>query len=351
MTYQFHGATCSLAYDLTAPSLGDFVRGYPYGGMLCNNGAPPLVNPHAVAPDERGYLPVKKYWTTLRSYNKAVADNYTEIVPSALFSTVDAINSLERGSTTDVLQSLYKLPQYESMIPHIAEAIDLLSDICHRRLDGSTLKDIMALASATTLQGSFQWRPAIQLITTELPKIVALIAELQSYKARNLVVGRGKFNFELPPGSLGRPTAHLTTRSKIVLDISARSLVTAFLGYDGLGIWPKPSSIWDLIPFSFVANWFTNVGPSIKRAEYASLLLDVPAYFVHTYAITSPFVESELASWEMTSFASNPLSFRAYWRDVSHYSPLPRDSKFGFGLPQHLPPSGVIAALIYQLIF
>jgi hypothetical protein len=136
------------------------------------------------------------------------------------------------------------------------------------------------------------------------------------------------------------------------LDVSERSLVSCFLGWDGLGIWPKPSTLWDLVPFSFVANWFTGIGASIKRAEYATLLLDVPAYFVHTYAITSPFTDDELDTWEMSNASSkDPLSFRAYYRDVSHYSPLPRDSSFGFGLPQHLPPLGVVGALLYQILF
>jgi hypothetical protein len=265
---------------------------------------------------------------------------------------VDAVNSVESGTTTDVLQSLYKLPQYESMIPKLMEAIDILCDIYHKNVHLSTLGEIMKLLSATTLQGSFQWRPALQLLTNELPKIVALIQELQQKKSRNLVVGRGKFNFEFQPSAFGRPTSHLLARSKIVLDISERSLVSAFLGWDGLGIWPKPSTLWDLVPFSFVANWFTGIGASIKRAEYATLLLDVPAYFVHTYAITSPFTEDELATWEMANSSSDdPLSLRAYYRDVSHYSPLPRDSAFGFGLPQHLPPLGVVGALLYQILF
>jgi hypothetical protein len=235
------------------------------------------------------------------------------------------------------------------MMPKIAEAIDVLGDIVSKRVNLLTVKEILDLASATMLQGSFQWRPFLQLLTVELPKILASLAVLRS--SAQPVVGRGVFKWDFPTGTFARSSSHLMTRSKIVLDVSARALASSLLGYDALGILPKVSNLWDLVPFSFVANWFTGIGASIKRAEYSAFLGTIPAYYVHSYAISSPFEDSELTKWNLVSNRNDPLSLRLYYRDVSLFVPLPRDSRFGFGIPTNLPPVGVVSALLYQLLF
>ena len=280
--------------------------------------------------------------------NRQIKDSWRDIIPSSLFSTVDALQSMDFGTSTDVLQTVVKLPQYKSMIPKIKEAIDIASDILHRDISGETIRDIIKLASGTTLQASFQWRPWMQLITEELPKIVSDWSTL--FDDREVVVGRGKFNFDFEPYSFSRPSVHLTVRTKIVLDLSGNSLAAGILGLDGLGIIPKPSNLWDLIPFSFVLNWFTGVGKLIRNAEFSVFLLGLPAYYVHTYTFTSPLTTDELTSLEIVSQPAEPLSLRGYYRHVSVYTPLPRDTRFGFGQPTQLPPSGILGSLLVQLL-
>jgi hypothetical protein len=275
--------------------------------------------------------------------------SFADITPAALFSSVAAIESIERGTSTDVLQTLFKLPEYKSLVPKFREAISVLSKLARRDLSLSTLKDICDLAASTILQSSFQWRPLLQLLLTELPKMVVSLSQIRNES--ELVVGRGRWVFDFPPGSLGRSAAKLTARSKIVLDVSGRKLATVLFGIDGLGVLPKPSYLWDLVPFSFVLNWFTSIGANMERSEYAALLATLPAYYVHTYTISSPFTDEELAIWSLRSSSSDPISLRLFYRDVSHRSPVPRDSRFGMGLPTSLPPIGTIGALLYQIFF
>lgn len=282
------------------------------------------------------------------SMRQAVEPYWRDVIPSCLFSATDALLSIEGGTATDVLQSLYKLPGYQAMIPKIGEAIDLLSRLARKDLSGATAKEIVDLASTTMLQGSFQWRPLLQLVTTELPKIIANLASLRS--ERHIVVGRGEYEFNFVSGTFGRPASSLKTRSKIVLDLSARALASSLLGADSFGVLPKASNLWDLLPFTFVVNWFTGVGPALKRVEYATLMSTIPAYYVHTYTITSPFTVSETSNWSMASDEYNPLSIKLFYRDVSLFSPLPRDSRFGFGIPTRLPPIGAAGALLWQIL-
>jgi hypothetical protein len=341
---RFEDLTCSLPYDLTTFKASDLIqprlafRGYRGTGK-------PVQIP---SPDMDSYND-NPFYTALYSFKAAVDRDWHHVTPSALFSVVSAIQSIEHGTSTDVLQTVAKLPEYKSMVPKIKEAIKILSDISRKDLKASTIKEILDLAAGTILQSSFQWRPLLQLLQTELPKMVSSLSSM--HDTSKLVVGRGSWNFEFPESSFGRVHSHLMTRSKIVLDVSNRSLAASLFGADAIGVLPKPSNLWDLVPYSFVLNWFTGIGQSMKRAEYAILLMTIPAYYVHTYAITTPLTTEELALWSVSTSSIDPLSMKVFYRDVSLYTPFPMDSKFGFGIPTSLPPIGTIGALLYQMLF
>lgn len=337
----FKSFTCSRSYDCTLQPA--FPTPYwTYTDIFRK--APVWLPAGSVAvPDQ------KSWWSVLKSFRTSINDNWSDIVPSALFSVVSAVGNVEQGTSTDVLQTLQHLPEYESMIPKIREALHILGEISHRDVSLLTAKEILDLLSTTILQGNFQWRPLLQLLTVEIPKMVGSLSALRNKSG--VVAGRGKWEFNFPSNSFNRPVSHLVTRSKIVLDVSGRPLVWSLLGFDALGLLPKASNLWDLLPFTFVVNWFTGVGQSIRRAEYASFLLTIPAYYIHTYTITSPFTEQELTNWSMVSSGSDPLSMKVFYRDISLYTPLPHDSRFGFGIPTNLPPIGTIGALLYQILF
>nr|QDH91256.1 MAG: hypothetical protein H2RhizoLitter7161_000003 [Leviviridae sp.] len=334
----FHAISCTEGYDITAPA-----------EVLGRN--PRIRGPFYTVPtqDDTVSLNISKCYSGARGFRYAVDTNWADIVPASLFSTVDAIESVEGGSHTDVLQTIAKLPEYKAMIPKLWDAIHILEAIKSRHFDASTVKAIVDLASTTELQGSFQWRPLMELLTVELPKIISVIQSFQS-PGKDLVVGRGSWSTMLPAGSLGRSSVELVTRSKIVLDVSNRSLATTLLGVDALGILPKPSNLWDLVPYSFVLNWITGVGKNMERSEYAALLATLPSYYVHTYTLSSPLSSEELANRSLASSLGGSLSYRVFYRDVSRFSPLPHDSKFGFGLPSNLPPLGVVGALLWQVL-
>jgi hypothetical protein len=284
----------------------------------------------------------------LSIFNEAVNGEFYAIAPSSCFSAVDAFLDAESDIGVDSLQNLYKIPQIASAIPQLKEGIDLLSRLLRRDLSLVTLKELLDLVTSTHLQANFQWLPYYRLFIVYLPQMISTLRSARHTSKR--LVGYGSFSFDLS-NCFGRESVHLVTRSKIVLDESLLGLLSTLIDFDVLGIVPKASNLWDLIPFSFVANWFTGVGASIKRAEYSALIATVPAYFVHTYTLSSPLHRDELTSLQMVNAASEPSSLRIFRRDVTTYPPVPRDSKFGFGIPTKFPPLGTLASLLYQLIF
>jgi len=284
----------------------------------------------------------------LNSFASAVNDSWRDIVPSSVFSAVQAFKASESSLNTNILQDLQKLPGISNALPQIAEAVRVLGRISKRDLSLSTLREILDLATSTHLQASFEWRPFLGLITTYLPQMIASLSTL-GHTSR-AVRASGSFVFQIND-DLTRKKVTLLTRSKIVMDTSSSGLLSAVLGVDALGLLPKASRLWDLLPFTFVVNWFSGIGKSIERAEYSLLLATIPAYFVHSYTFTSPLSADELDSLEMSSSSEDPASLRLYYRDVSLYSPTVRDSRFGFGIPTEMPFVGVMGSLLYQLIF
>jgi len=340
---KFHSIVCDRSYDVSPITNIHDVNVY-YGAAIY--GTPTYI----LNPDDTGLnIGRPSISSSLDSFKRFADSRFVDIVPASSFSAVDAILNLEHGTSTDVLQTLAKLPSISSAIPKYKEALSVLSHIVKKDINLMTLKDIVDLGTSTVLQSSFQWRPLLQLVTVEMPKILSSLGAF--YSGKHLVATRGSYTYDFIAGEFPRDNVRLTVHSKIVLDLSARALASSLMGYDAFGILPKPSNLWDLVPFSFVLNWFTGIGTSMKRLEYLGAMLNIPASYVHTYTITSPFSADELEHWNLQSSPHDPLSFKLFYRDVSLYTPLPRYGGFGFGIPTQLPPVGTLGSLLYQILF
>jgi hypothetical protein len=282
------------------------------------------------------------------SFTEKIREDFRSIRASASASASEAVLNLEGGVRDDVLQTIWKLPEIAQALPKIREALEVLSDIRSEKLSTKTLKSILDIATTTQLQASFQWRPYAELLTKHFADIRGVINASKAGKVTT--VGRGRFNFTFPSGEFGRDESKLVTRTKIVLDSSPRGLLAALAGFDAMGVLPKPSNLWDLVPFSFVANWLTGVGKAMRRAEFMSTLGMIPALFVHTYQISSPFTDDELSNFSFVGGQEDPLGMVTYYREISKYAPIPGETRFDFVTPTKAPPLGVVLALLYQLL-
>lgn len=280
------------------------------------------------------------------NFSDAITENWSHIIPSATFSTVDAIGKMEGSVNNNVLQTVVKIPDIVSALPRIGEAVRILGKLTARDLDGATLRDIFDLATSTHLQASFQWRPYYQLFTELWPKMALLLPSM--LRDKHLTVGYGSFTFTIND-DLGRERVTLVTRSKVVVDVTLSGLWSAGLTADALGLLPRLSRVWDLLPFTFVVNWFTGVGRILAGMESTGIQALAPSSYVHSYTLTSPFTEAELDALKASSTGSVPAGLKVYVRDKTHHPPFPRFSRFPFGVPTEFPSSGLIGSLLYQL--
>jgi hypothetical protein len=286
----------------------------------------------------------------LSNFAKAATNMISDLVPSCSFSTVDAFNNALGGSGTDIFQTMYKMPSIGSQLPKLKEAIELLGHLVHRDLGLSTLREILDLSTSTILSANFVWRPYMTFVQDFVPEMIDVFNRIRDSSSRTVVVGRGSFSFQIH-NEFGRKDVTLLTRTKLVMDMSSSGLMAAIAGVNSLGVLPSVSNIWDTLPFTFVVNWFTGVTQSMRRAESLVELMTIPAYFVHSFTLTSPLTDVELDILAASSSSPAATSLKLYFRDISLYCPVPTDSRLGFGVPSKMPQLGTLGSLLYQTIF
>jgi hypothetical protein len=284
----------------------------------------------------------------LDNFAKAVHLSYRDITASSLFSSVDAFLQAQSSLDVNLLQDLAELPEILSSIPDLQAGLKVIGRLAKRDFSFATLREILNYVTSENLRYSFGAGPTIDSATKTIPKLISTFDRLGLSSKQT--VGRGSYYVKLS-NVLGRQEVTIQTRTKIVMDSSFSGLLSAITRVDCLGLLPKASNLWDILPFTFVVNWFTGIGSALRRAEYSAQLAVIPAYYVHTYTISSPLSDLELESIGASSSSSKPASLRLYYRDISLYSPIPRDSRFGFGYPSGIPSWGTFGSLLYQLIF
>lgn len=345
-TYQI-----SNMYPFTGASYVEFTSGrdyyfQPWSGFACDFPETPSLQ-KAGAVTLLSSMEFGRASRALKAFDDSVQDSLGDIVPASCFSAADAFESLEGSLGINVLQNLQKLPAIYDSLPQIKEAVSVMGKLLRKDLSVATLREIMDLLTSTTLQANFEWRPYGALLSEYLPRMHSVMQSLHTYE-RDRVIAYGSWSTKLY-NELGRQEVSLTSRTKMVVDGSPLRLLSSVLGLDAYGLLPKASNLWDLVPFSFVANWFTGVGGSIRRAEFSILLSALPILYVHSYSLTSPFTTEELSSIQTLSIGSEAFSMKVYLRDITLRSPFPRDSRFGFGIPTKIPSLGLIGSLVYQL--
>lgn len=271
--------------------------------------------------------------------------NLPEIRAACALSSAAAMSDLQASTDTDLLQTLAKIPEIATQLPNIRAAIKIVRDLAHRELHPGEILDFL---SQLRLQQSFQWRPEFDLLTKYLPKIAAVILSFSG--KGNTISGRGRYDYDFLSEECYR-TAHLTVRTKIVAANSFSDLAATYLKLDSLGILPTPANIWDMIPFSFVVNWFTNMGKRIRvLGTLANMWLLSPVVIVHSYELTSVFTPAELESMQLREApgAESVISMKIYKREITRYVPLLGHTHFDFERPTGTPDWSVVASLLWQ---
>jgi hypothetical protein len=249
-----------------------------------------------------------KYWNS----------RLPDIRPSSFYYFVDAIENLRITYSDNLIETLYDMISLYSLIPlnGTRGLIELLSDVIFHP---KKVIKLLRVISDEYLRAIFGYLP----LKDQLDDILAKYEQVG--KQFYTLAGTGYTVYGSRVFQLDSKTA-LTTSSKVRVRIEPNSVLNMMLALDSNGLLPLPSRLWDLIPFSFVADWFTGMSDRLRSAEiYAFSNFFTFDYLIHSYWV----MQDNSASFPLLT-AVTPVTSSWYRRELSRIIPRPQDSPFNF---------------------
>lgn len=245
---------------------------------------------------------------------------HPSILSASAMSTADCVTYFK--GNLDTFANLKELKELSKYFGLIRQWTTLLLKLW--KGDWSALWDLAGLLAETYLSVYYGIKPDISDMA-EYADLKDKYHDVLLSKAREgLPPLYGKFRYEIPtkvPGIPGQLT--VMARTKLQLKKGPSTILTILYLVDSLGLLPDPSTLWDLVKFSFVVDWFLNMD---KRFEYAQsfveeAVLDVD-YYVHTYLYE--FTPED--SFWLPFHPQDDTKFRIFVRNRSTFHPVMRTS-------------------------
>lgn len=276
---------------------------------------------------------------------QAKLDEYlSDIRASAYFSTSDALDSLNISVQTNLLEPIAEIRDLLKIFPDLPRVFRLIRNARRGNLV-TTAGDLLKLGSSEYLRFIFGTAPTLSVIGTDLPRLVEVLDVLSKLDPSDHLVAYGTFSHQIPKDILGFD-AELVSKSKVVLANYPSDPLRSILQLNSLGILPKGSNLWDLVPMSFVLDWFLNVGGLMSVIENSSVLsLMSINYIVHSYTVKHMLTDEEVEDMGLTRFSAES-HHRLFRREVSRVLPPLRASRFDYLVPTRQPPWLTALALV-----
>lgn len=279
---------------------------------------------------------------TLLMFNSYINKIHDDIRPVACLSANDALESY--SSSSNFLESIPELPAILTSIRDVAKIGRMIKMI--------SSGDLAAVPFAIDLlaDGYLAYKYGAKPLASDIDearRIATMYYERLDNLSKDLPVALyGKFDFQIPgapqdiPGKL-----FVTARSKMVLRQSPSGLLAYVIALDNVGLLPTLARIWDLVPFSFVIDWFTSLSDRFSDIDHATIraALDVD-YYIHTFEYRLILDQSFYTPFRRSGV--NYPEFRVFKRERSLRHPLFQESRYDFhpprGFNKHLLASGAL---------
>jgi hypothetical protein len=236
------------------------------------------------------------------------------------------------------------------MVPDFKLLIQSLSDIKKFNLLGAVkLGDFI---TSTVLKYNFAIAPNSRAVSELNRRGNRIIAQfLESFKTQT---GQfyGSFSYpfldsECQPyiGSV------LSTRCVTSITYSPTPFLQAVINLYGLRLLPDLQNVWEVLPFSFVVDWFTNMRSRLKAVDLRLLSLMVRSNFSEfSYTVTQD-VSADNRIYNLAGDRSHDLRFKYYRRDLTLWTPCLVESDVDYLRVRGSPNEGIFGSLTYQLLY
>jgi hypothetical protein len=271
--------------------------------------------------------------------------------PAVMMSFADAMSNY-RVMASNYIEVIYEAEELLHLAPDLKGLLAAFTALKAYKdfRSGGVVDGALGIGdffSSSYLLASFGWRPLAQNASEITSKIDHVGENLRNLKSPKTLHGKFRFNI---PETLGIKDVRLVARSKIRLRGISDDFIINSLKLDSLGLLPRSSNIWDLIPWSWFVDYFTGLATryDVIDASLLACALD-HEYCVHSISLESPIPKEVLLRDGLQGLPGDPPKFKAYFRESSVVIPFIFDSDIDFGAPVVGPDKGILFSLVWQL--
>ena len=215
------------------------------------------------------------------------------------------------------------------------------------------MKIFLDIVSDATLLYNFGIAPTIrdaELIATRTASLYHYYHQMVENGGSISFTAHGKFTYLFKTEEFPIfPGARLVVRTKAKFRVHPGIFLTAILPIRAYGLLPDFENVWDLIPFSFVLDWFTSVGQYLEIVDNGLLMLALdPQLLTHSLTWSYDYSTEDQSAYGFTS-QSDSTGYATYTRFVSGSMPLYLPSSLDF-IGNPVMPLASSAALLYKFL-
>jgi len=288
------------------------------------------------------------HWRAFAVTN-AVIDEMNNIRPSSFIAASKAFDDNTLALEANNLQNLQQLPGILNLLPDLGQLSRLVAK-CFSG-DPSAIKDLIDFVTEEVLKWRFERLPTQkdvdEVLSTDIDGVLSAVTSQRTA----IIKGKFEYSFSESENFLSNGTLHLDTRAQIEVRFDLSTFLAGMLAARSLGLLPTLASIWNLLPFSFVVDWFTNMSKRLHLVDNATLFMTVGInYCLWSYKITWYPSEELLAEYNLVSLdPETPFGITVFVRELSAFMPRLRESRFDFLRPSSKPDPITVGSLLWQL--
>lgn len=288
---------------------------------------------------------------------RAFMDSYAADIGALNFlSTRDAVETFNSQIEGNMLETLSEVSSLFGLLD-LVKLMSSMKTLMRGRNVGSTLLNILDWLADARLVYSFALVPTVgdakdvAKKSRELRKVLSYRDFLS--KPRTV---RGTYKTTYSFGEF--EDCEITVRSKIRISVHPDSFLSHVIPIKSVGLLPTLSTIWDLVPYSFVIDWFTQAGEATSVMEDAVMMAFYKCHeSLHSTNTVYGFSSDALIEHNITPLQVGPprrpsgLEYRDYRRYVLGSLPFPVPTRvWSEGFQPDFPSWKTSGAFLFKMI-
>jgi len=260
---------------------------------------------------------VSTYMSIVAEMDRIIEFRHPSLFSAAVRSSSEAVDEFRTFMRSNYLESISEIKEVLRLLPNPEPITRFLELVPAGKFIAAGFR-LVDFAAQTYLLMKFGLDPFyndIYEFATKFDRIARVLRQ----RLGSGHDARGKFTYTFPEGD-ELDGYQLVTRSKVRIRIPPGSPAASLLPLSMAGLEPSSSQLWDLIPFSFAIDWFTNLGDRLETGDNAAFLLTAAVdYSVHSYTLYKTLGTDDFGSSGLVP--QGLCQYKHYWRTVSRYNP------------------------------